>query len=494
VATEEIRLGGRRLAGRYLLEEEVASGGMGTVWRARDEVLGRAVAVKILHERLARDPAVLEGFRAEAVAAARLSHPAVIRVFDTGIDDGVCFIVMELRRAVTLRRLLAERGPLPPGEAARIVLAILQGLAHAHREGVIHRDLKPDNVLVDADGTVKVTDFGIASAVSAGRDLTTAADLLDRVAYMAPEELEDGELDGRADIYAAGVILYELLTGQLPVAGDPQPAPTGQPVHLDVAPPSVVRQGIPESVAGVAMRALAHEPEARYQSAEDMAAALTLAVPPPAVMVHPATVPREEEEMPPSPERSFFRTWMAAPLILLTAAGLAAGGYLVFEQVQNADEGLPAGGQPVEIVAAADHDPLGDGQENPSTVISALDGSADTSWSTEGYSNAALGGLKEGVGLVLDLGAPRDIAGIDLQTPLPGWRFELFGGDDPEALEDALSSRDGATSFVAETETALELEAARHRYVLLWVTELAAAPDGRFRAQIAEVDLLPPSG
>jgi hypothetical protein len=310
---------------------------------------------------------------------------------------------------------------------------------------------------------------------------------------MAPEELEDGELDGRADIYAAGVILYELLTGQLPVAGDPQPAPTGQPVHLDVPPPGVVRQGIPESVAGVAMRALAHEPGDRYQRAEDMAAALSPAVPPPALMAYPATVAREEE-MPPSTERSFFRTWMAAPLILLTVAGLAAGGYLVFEQVQNAEEGLPAGGQPVEIVAAADHDPLGDGQENPTTVISALDGSADTSWSTEGYSNAALGGLKEGVGLVLDLGAPRDIAGIVLQTPLPGWRFELFGGEDPEAIEDALSSRDGATSFVAETETALELEPARHRYVLVWVTELAPAPDGRFRAQIAEVDLLPPSG
>jgi serine/threonine protein kinase len=493
VATEEIRLGGRRLAGRYLLEEELASGGMGTVWRARDEVLGRAVAVKILHDRLARDPAVLERFRAEAVAAARLSHPAVIRVFDTGTDDGVCFIVMELRRAMTLRRILAERGALPPAEAAGIVVSILRGLAHAHREGVIHRDLKPDNVLVDADGTVKVTDFGIASAVSAGRDLTTAAELLDRVAYMAPEELEEGELDGRADVYAAGVILYELLTGQLPVAGDPQPAPTGQPVHLDIAPPGVLRQGIPESVAGVAMRALAHEPEARFQTAEDMAVALSPAVPPPAVTAHPTAMSREEE-MPVAPERSFFRTWMAAPLILLAVAGLAAGGYLLFEQVQNAGENLPAGGELVEIVAATDHDPLGDDQENPSTVSSALDDSADTSWSTEGYSNADLGGLKDGVGLVLDLGAPRDIAGIDLQTPLPGWRFELYGGDDAGAIEDPLSSRDGATSFVSETETALELEAARHRYVLVWVTELVPAPDGRFRAQIAEVDLLPPSG
>ncbi|HEV3474979.1 MAG TPA: protein kinase, partial [Actinomycetota bacterium] len=472
----------------------VASGAMGTVWRARDEVLGRAVAVKVLHDRLARDPAVLERFRAEAVSAARLSHSAVIRVFDTGIDDGVCFIVMELRQASTLREILTEKGPLHPGEAARIVLAVLQGLAHAHREGVIHRDLKPDNVLVDADGTVKVTDFGIASAVSAGRDLTTAAELLDRVAYVAPEELAEGDVDERADIYAAGVILYELLTGQLPVAADPQPTPSGQPVHLDVAPPGALRGWIPEVLAGVAMRALAHEPEDRFQTAEDMAAALSPAVPPPTVTA-PVALPRDDDErdMEPLAERSFFRTWMAGPLVLLAAAAIATGGFLVFQQVQQPEDPAPAEGRLLEIASATDHDPLGDGQENPMTAASAVDGDTETSWSTEGYSNAELGGLKEGVGLVLDLGATRDIAGIDLQTPLPGWEFELYGGEDPEAADEPISS-DGATSFVAESETALELEPSRYRYVLVWVTELAAAPDGRFRAQVAEVNLLPPSG
>lgn len=490
--TEQIRLGGRRLAGRYVLEEALASGALGTVWRARDEVLGRPVAVKVLHDRLARDPAVLERFHAEAVAAARLSHPSVIRVFDTGVDDGVCFIVTELRPISTLRDILAERGPLQPAEAARIVLLILQGLAHAHRQGVVHRDLKPDNVLVDADGMVKVTDFGIASAVSAGRDMTTAAELLDRVAYVAPEELEEGEVDGRADVYAAGVILYELLTGQVPVAGEPQPTPTGQPVHLDVAPPGVLRRGIPEGVAGVAMRALSHEPGERFRSAEDMAAELGAAVPPPAV--GPPAPEEEEEEVAASADRSFFRTWMATPLILLAVAGVAAGGFLVFQQVRSDEEGPAAGGRPVPIVAAVDHDPIGDGRENPSTVSSAIDGDAQTVWSTEGYSNADLGGLKDGVGLLLDLGAPQEIIGIDLRTPVPGWRFELYGGDDPGSVEDPLPARDGTASFVAEGETALELEPARHRYVLVWVTELVPAPDGRFRAQIAEVHLLPPSG
>jgi serine/threonine protein kinase len=136
--TGQLRLEGRTLAGRYLLETEVAAGGMGTVWRARDEVLGRPVAVKVLHDRLARDPDLLERFRLEAIAAARLSHPNVVRVFDTGIDDGVCFIVMELFEGTTLEDVLRDQGPLPGSEASRVVRSVLGGLAHAHRQRVIH--------------------------------------------------------------------------------------------------------------------------------------------------------------------------------------------------------------------------------------------------------------------------------------------------------------------------------------------------------------------
>jgi hypothetical protein len=487
VETEEVRLEGRRLGGRYVLEEQIAAGPTGTVWRARDEVLGRAVAIKILHERLAREPGVAERFRAEAAAAARLSHPSVARVFDTGVDDGVSFIVTELRPAVTLRDTPRAGGPLPPGEAGRIVLAMLQALAHAHREGVIHRDLKPGNVLVDPDGTVKVTDFGIASAIAATRDPTTAAELLGRVPYVAPEEIEGGDVDGRADIYAAGAILYELLTGSVPVAGDPEPTPVGLPVHLDVVPPSELRRGIPDTLAGATMRALAHDPSDRFQRAEDMALALAPAIPPPAVAGRAERPPEEVS----TGARSFFRTWMAAPLILLTATAVAAGGVLFFQQSQESD--APAG-ETVEIAAAADHDPHGDGQENPTTVPSAIDGSVETVWSTEGYNNPELGGLKDGVGILLDLGAPRDVGGIDLRTPTPGWRFELYGGQDPQSLEEPLTSSDGSRSFVAQSETALELVASRHRYVLVWFTELVGAADGHYRAEIAEVDVLPPSG
>jgi serine/threonine-protein kinase len=155
-------LAGRRLQDRYVLEEPLDSGGMAEVWRARDDVLGRPVAVKILHDNLARDHGFLDRFRLEAVAAARLSHPAVVRVFDTGVDDGVCFIVMELFEGRNLADILSERRHLDPPEAAAIAQSVLDALAHAHAQGVIHRDIKPGNVLVGPGGTVKVTDFGIA--------------------------------------------------------------------------------------------------------------------------------------------------------------------------------------------------------------------------------------------------------------------------------------------------------------------------------------------
>ncbi|MGH2655033.1 MAG: protein kinase domain-containing protein, partial [Actinomycetota bacterium] len=199
---EEIRLVGRRLEGRYELEDEIASGGMGTVWRARDKVLGRAVAVKVLHDHLARDPDLFDRFRLEAVAAARLTHPAVVKVFDTGIDGGVSFIVMELFEGRTLESLLAERGTLDPEEAARMVRSTLQGLGHAHRHGVVHRDVKPGNILIDRDGYVKVTDFGIAKAAFAGDDLTTTGNLLGTSRYLAPEQVTGGPVDARADLYS----------------------------------------------------------------------------------------------------------------------------------------------------------------------------------------------------------------------------------------------------------------------------------------------------
>ena len=190
----------QRLAGRYVLEELVASGGMAAVWRATDEVLARTVAVKVLREDLARDPEFFSRFQAEAVAAARLTHPCIISVFDTGVDDGVCYIVMEYFEGKTLRAVIDERRALDAAEAVGIVMPVLSALAFAHSMGIVHRDVKAANVLMSPEGRVKVTDFGIAKAAFAAQNLTTTGAILGTVRYLSPEQAQGGEVDGRSDL------------------------------------------------------------------------------------------------------------------------------------------------------------------------------------------------------------------------------------------------------------------------------------------------------
>ena len=206
----------RRLARRYVLQEVIAGGGMATLWRAVDEILARPVAIKILRDDLAGDPEFYERFQAEAVAAARLTHPSIISVFDTGTDDGVAYIVMEFFRGNTLRQVMTERRSMAPTQAVDVLLPVLSALALAHSHGIIHRDIKPENILVGADGRVKVTDFGIAKAAFATRDLTTTGSVLGTVRYLSPEQVRGDEIDARSDLYSVGVVLYEQLTGARP--------------------------------------------------------------------------------------------------------------------------------------------------------------------------------------------------------------------------------------------------------------------------------------
>jgi tRNA A-37 threonylcarbamoyl transferase component Bud32 len=489
-----LRLYGRTLAERYALLDEVASGGMGAVWRARDEVLGRSVAVKILHERLAREPDVLERFRLEAVAAARLSHPNVVRVFDTGVDDGLCFIVMELFSGETLEDRIRS-GPLPPGEAAAVLRGVLQGLAHAHRQGVIHRDVKPANVLIDRSGLVKVTDFGIAKAAFATSDLTTTGDLLGTARYLAPEQVAGGTVDHRADLYAAGVVLYEALTGRPPFDGDTHIAVATQRLTTDPRPPGALRPGIPRALEAATMRALARDPEDRFQTAEEMNAALDRASPGPGTT---RRAPRAEE---PRPVRtSAFRSWMAVPLLLIALAALAVLGFTLAAPLF---EGGPGGGsgtvegaslERLDIQAAHDYDPHGDGEEYPEDVQAAFDGSSSTSWTTEGYEQIDLAG-KDGVGLAFDLGSTEAIAAIRVETDIEGWEFEVHAGDQIEGLDEteALSS-DGETTFTARGTQRIDLdEPVEARYVLVWITEAAPSED-RFRASVTEARVFAPGG
>ena len=264
------------LAGRYRLDTHLASGGMAQVWSATDEVLGRHVAVKILHAHIATDPALRSRFHAEAVAAARLAHPSIVAIFDTCDDDGVEALVMELVRGRTLRDYLDERGRLEPVEVVHIGAEVASALSCAHRAGIIHRDIKPANILLSDDGRVLVTDFGIAKVLGEA-DSTRTSQLLGTVKYLAPEQVEGGPIDGRTDIYALGAVLYEALCGQPPFRADNPAALALARLHRDAPEPSTLVDDVPQDLDRAIVRSLERVAAVRFQSADDFRAALLAA-------------------------------------------------------------------------------------------------------------------------------------------------------------------------------------------------------------------------
>src|SRR4051812_29734237 len=235
----------RLLDGRYAIEARLARGGMASVYLATDVRLERRVAVKVMHAALAEDPEFVARFNREARAAARLSHPDVVAVYDQGTDDGHVFLVMEFVPGATLRDVLRDHGPLSPAEAVAVMDHVLAALGAAHAAGLVHRDVKPENVLVTADGRVKVADFGLARAVAGASVTGDSSMMFGTAAYVAPEQVTGGLADVRSDVYPAGVMLFELLTGAVPFAGDPPVAIAYRHVNEDVPPPSSVAPGIP---------------------------------------------------------------------------------------------------------------------------------------------------------------------------------------------------------------------------------------------------------
>ncbi|WP_345771990.1 Stk1 family PASTA domain-containing Ser/Thr kinase [Geodermatophilus sabuli] len=255
---------GLLLEGRYQLEERLARGGMSTVYAATDLRLHRTVAVKVMAEHLAHDPTFVDRFTREARAAAMLSHPNVVSVSDQGSDQGLVFLVMELVRGRTLRDLLQARGRLTVGEAFAVLEPVLSGLTAAHRAGIVHRDIKPENVLIGTDGVVKVADFGLARALTGtGQTSHTGGVLIGTVAYLSPEQLERGKADARSDVYAAGVVLFEMLTGHPPYGGDTPLAVAYQHVHHDMPTPSEEVPGIPWQVDELVARTTRRDPAVR---------------------------------------------------------------------------------------------------------------------------------------------------------------------------------------------------------------------------------------
>jgi serine/threonine-protein kinase len=259
---------GRTLEGRYRIRQRIARGGMSTVYSAMDERLDRLVAVKVMSAALSADPAFTDRFAREARAAARLSNLNTVSVYDQGIDDSQVdgahvFLVMELVEGRTLRDLIRERGPLSVAQAVSIMEPVLSALAAAHRAGIVHRDVKPENILLSDDGVVKVADFGLARAVEAEAASTRTGLMMGTVAYCAPEQISTGNTDQRSDVYAAGVVFFELLTGGTPYAGDTAMTIAYQHVHSRVPAPSSRLAGVPEPIDELVVAATDRDPAGR---------------------------------------------------------------------------------------------------------------------------------------------------------------------------------------------------------------------------------------
>ena len=275
--------GTRVLGGRYVLGEVLGTGGMATVWQARDEVLGREVAVKVLSPQYAADPGFLARFDREARHAAQLSHPRLVTVFDSGIDGQTPFIVMELVAGLTLRQVLDQAGMLPAGEAVRIAAAVCEALEVAHAAGLVHRDITPANIVL-AGGQVKVLDFGIAR-VEGATGVTGTAGVLGTAAYLSPEQASGRPAGPQADLYSLGCVLFEMLTGAPPFAADSAVGLAYRHVHDDPGPPSARRPGLPARLDQVTARLLAKDPAGRPASAAAARAGLLAALAPDATAV-----------------------------------------------------------------------------------------------------------------------------------------------------------------------------------------------------------------
>jgi len=284
----------RIVGGRYQITGLIASGGMGEVFQAHDRVLDRTVALKVLRAGLGSDPDFVERFRKEATAAGRLSHPNIVQVYDWGrSDDGSAYMAMELVDGQNLREVLAASGRLRPALAARVAAQVCSALEAARKAGLVHRDIKPENILLTPDGRVKVADFGLSRTMAESK-ATQAGVLLGTAHYVAPEQVEGKESDHRSDLYALGVVLYEMLTGKTPFAGDTPLIVAYQRVRENVPAPSAAITGIPPAMDEIVRRATARDPSQRYASAAEMGEALRTAVPRTdtgevGMLVHPTT-------------------------------------------------------------------------------------------------------------------------------------------------------------------------------------------------------------
>jgi eukaryotic-like serine/threonine-protein kinase len=487
---------GTLIGERFKLEEKVGSGGMSSVYRAFDPTLERLVAIKMMHRDISSDPDQLERFRREARAVAQLNHPHVVTVIDAGEDEGAPYIVFEYVEGETLKERIRRLGRLPVDEAVAYAIEIGRALECAHAHKLVHRDVKPQNVLIDRDGRAKVTDFGIARSMEA-QGLTATGRVLGTTDYVSPEQALGHEVTEQSDIYSLGIVLYEMLTGEAPFKADTQVAVAMKHVRDPLPDVQRRRPEVSATLAAAVERATAKETQNRYATVEQMVHDLEEVLAIEAARTGQATgeattvlrsLSGDTADFAPQRLRNPRRALFLGILLLVLAAGTIA----LFATRTEKGPGRTAtpsvpGLSEIELSkdAADDFDPEGDGQESSGQVQFAIDGLPTTEWDTETYEGGFEASNKRGVGIYLDTETRVAARRLDLVTSTPGFTAAVYASDSvPSRIE---GWQKVSQNVRAEENQSFMLDTARQEFrnYLLWISEL---PEGG-KAVVKELSL-----
>jgi eukaryotic-like serine/threonine-protein kinase len=494
---------GTLLNGRYRLDAQIGTGGMSTVYRAFDTVLERQVAIKLLHRNIAQDSDQLERFRREARAVAQLNHPHIVTVIDAGEDDsaleGGPFIVFEYVEGETLKDRIRRHGRLSIAESVAYAIEVARALGAAHERGIVHRDVKPQNVLVDEEGSAKVTDFGIARTLDQ-EGLTADGRVLGTTDYVSPEQALGHAVTGQSDLYSLGIVLFEMLTGDVPFKGENQVAVAMKHVREELPDVQVRRPEVSSALAAVVDRATAKDLEVRYPTDAELIADLedVLAIETARSGAATGQVTAVIRTLPEAKRRRIpgrvLHPGRIFVLLGVIAVALVVGLFLAHDRAERgtgsnrASGKPPVGSQPVSLAqgAAKDYDPLGDGHEHSDQAKAVLDGIPSTTWSTETYDGDTLGN-KAGVGIYVDARPSAAATRMEIRTPTPGFRATVYGAKSgpPATLPDPGWIPIGDIASATRT-TRVALDGTRYRYFLVWIQKL---PPGHGNVSISEIAL-----
>jgi serine/threonine-protein kinase len=462
---------GELIADRYELVELIGKGGMSSVFKAHDRLLDRIVAIKILHPHFTDDEEYVERFRREARSVAQLSHPNIVTVIDRGEDQGRQYIVFEYVEGENLKQLLQRTGAMPVRDVLLLGLQMARALAFAHARGLVHRDVKPQNVLLNDDGQAKMTDFGIARSVDV-EGVTITGTVLGTSEYIAPEQARGQRVDAQTDVYSLGVVLYELLTGAVPYEGETFVTVALQ--HVNEPVPSVLerRPNAPPRLALAVEQAMAKSPDQRYESMDELIGELEACMDDldpsseDATMITRGPVAARGRQRPPRrrrPRRLGVLWPIAAVLGVLAVAALAALGAMTLRD-GDSDDPQAAPRPAIRLAGIGAYDPDGGDGEHDDEAPLATDGDFETFWRTESYDS---GLNKSGVGVILDAGREVEPRTMTVTTDTPGFTAEIQAGDSAEGPFEPVSQ-----SRTIQQRHRYTLENAKARYFVVWITEL----------------------